>query len=236
MKILLAVIFIAHFPVHAQESNANDKAAPNSGRLVWFVATDIPENVANPTKVMSGKKLSEITLSKNYVSNPVKIPEDGIVSLVREAPNPEKPGETLFITLAQAQIAADVNQALVILVPYPEPKGDRVFVSKVQNLADFKGGDWLFLNLTTSDIGIQFGEDKTLVKSGGVGIRNARELKSNMDVPLAYNYRLAGEKEWKLITATTVVVMPTRRELCIFSPNPHNGRISYHGVTFPVQQ
>ncbi len=235
MRIILAAILFACLPVNAQESAANDKTAPNSGRLAWFIAIGIPESVANPVKVLSGKNLFEITLSKNYVSDPVKIPEDGIVRIVREAPNPEKPGETLFVTLAEAQIAKDVGQALVILVPYPEPKGERVFGTKVQNLADFKGGDWLFLNLTTSEIGIQFGEDKTLVKSGGVGIRSARDLKSNMDVPLAYNYRLPGEEKWNLLTATTVVVMPTRRELCIFSTNPRNGRISYHGVTFPVQ-
>lgn len=235
MRTILAAIFFACLTVQAQESAAPDKAAPDSGRLVWFIATGIPESVANPVKVLSGKKLSEITLSKNYVSDPVKIPEDGIVRIVREAPNPDKPGETVFVTLAQAQVAQNVGQALVILVPYPEPKGDQVFATKVQNLADFKGGDWLFLNLTTSEIGIQFGEDKTLVKSGGVGIRSARDLKSNMDVPLAYNYRRPGEEKWNLLTATTVVVMPTRRELCIFSPNPHNGRISYHGVTFPVR-
>ncbi len=52
---------------------------------------------------------------------------------------------------------------------------------------------------------------------------------------LSYNYRLPQEKEWKNITSSTVVVMPTRREICIFSADPEYGSITYHGVTFPVE-
>lgn len=37
-----------------------------------------------------------------------------------------------------------------------------------------------------------------------------------------------------LLRASPVVLLPTRREICIFSWDPRFGRIDYHGLTFPV--
>lgn len=110
-----------------------------------------------------------------------------------------------------------------------------MFGAKVQSLAGFKGGDWLYLNLTNADIGIELGASRMIVKPGAVSIQGAPNLAEAVNMPISYNYRAPGDDEWKLITSSTVVVMPTRREICVFSADPKFGRISYHGVTFPVE-
>jgi len=49
------------------------------------------------------------------------------------------------------------------------------------------------------------------------------------------HYYLAAEKKWKMITSTTVVVQPTRREICVFSWDAKRKRIDYQGATFPIE-
>lgn len=218
-------------PVFAQEN----EAAKASARSAWFIYTQLPDGVENPVKVMAGKDIAEMTLSKRSAGGPVKIPADGILRIVKEVPHPEEAGKTTHVILAQALVPQGVNKALVILIPLEKPEGGMVFGAKVQDLAGFRGGDWLYLNLTNADIGIQLGAEKQIVKPGGLSIQSARNLSEAANMAITYNYRPAEEKEWRMLTSSTVVVMPTRREICIFSADPRSGRVAYHGITFPVE-
>lgn len=230
--VLLALLFpLCSSPLFAQQ----DEPSRATARSAWFIYTALPDEVENPVKVMSGKEITELTLSKRSAAGPVKIPADGILRIVKERPHPENAGEMIHVALAEAMVPKNVSKALVILIPLSEPKGDLVFGAKVQNLAGFKGGDWLYVNLTNADIGIELGASKMVVKPGAISIQGAPNLAEAVNMPISYNYRAPGEKEWKLITSSTVVVMPTRREICIFSADPRYGRISYHGITFPVE-
>jgi hypothetical protein len=234
MRNTLLSLLLPIFPgllIAQQEQTA--EIAPS--RSAWFIYTTLPDNLENPVKVLSGKDISDLTLSKRSAVGPVKIPADGILRIVKEAPHPQEAGKIIHLTLAQALIPKGVNKALVILAPLPKPNGDLLFRSTTQDLAGFKGGDWLYLNLTNADIGIQLGEQKSIIKPGIVSIRSARNLDKPTNMPISYNYRLPGKQEWKLLTASTVVLMPTRREICVFSVDPQFGRISYHGITFPVE-
>lgn len=229
---LLLSLFAA--PLSAQEEQVQE--VPNApARSAWFIYTSLPEGLENPVKILSGKEITELTLSKRSASGPVKIPADGILRIIKEAPHPEETGKTIHLTLAQILVPKGMNKALVILAPLPKPDGDLLFGSKTQDLAGFRGGDWLYLNLTTADIGIQLGSERSIVKPGGVGIRSAGNLDKPTNMTISYNYRPPGEKEWKLLTSSTVVLMPTRREICIFSADPRFGRITYHGITFPAE-
>lgn len=207
---------------------------PKGGRVAWIAYTTLPDEVENPVKILAGKDITRLTLSMQMPSGPVRIPADGILRLIKEVPDPREAGKTTHVTLAQAAIPENVNKALVILVTLPKPKGDLLFASKVQNLADFKGGDWLFLNLTSAEIGVQLGADKLAIKPGGTEIQRLTNLTKATSMPVSLNYRLPPAKEWQHITASTVAAMPSRREICIFSMHPEYGNITYNGITFPV--
>ena len=233
-NVLVALHFLlcAFVPLSAQEEEDTRKP---TGRTAWFMYTALPEGVENPIKVMSGKEIIEVTLSKRTVSQPVRIPGDGILRVVREEPDPKDATQVVYKVLAQALVAEEVGKALIILMPLAKPQGDLLFQTKVQDLAGFKGGDWLFMNLTNADIGIQLGANKLTIKPAGLHIHNTPGLSKPTSTPISYNYRIPGEKEWELISASTIALMPTRREICIFSADTEFGRISYHGITFPVE-
>ncbi len=235
MKIALFVfhfVVCVVFPLFAQEE---DDARKPAGRTAWFIYTALPEGFENPIKVMSGADIIEVTLSKRSVSQPVKIPADGILRVVREEPDPKDASKVVHRVLAEALVTEGVGKALIILMPLAKPQGDLIFNAKVQDLAGFKGGDWLFMNLTNADVGIQLGTNKLKIKPAGQHIHNTPGLTEPTSTSISYHYRIPGKKEWELISASTIALMPTRREICLFSADPRFGRIDYHGITFPVE-
>ena len=50
-----------------------------------------------------------------------------------------------------------------------------------------------------------------------------------------YEFYHPERKKWKMLTASTVVLRPTRREICIFNKGSRLGNIKKHKILFPVQ-
>lgn len=219
-----------------QEEEKVEEKVEERGRRAWFVATSIPEDLENPVKVMSGKDLSEVLLSKRSIGLPVKISKDGVMRVVREVPNPEAPGEVKYEILAEALIAEGIKEALVILVPLREPKDGTVFGVKVQDLSKFKGGDLLYMNLTQTTIKVQLGRETIGLRKGAVRVHNVQQLAKPENRTISYHRYDEEKKKWELISASTIVIYPTRREICIFSWDHSFDRVDYHGVTFPVAE
>ncbi len=231
---ILLILVVGGGLLQAQETK-DDKQKKPAGRLAWFVATSIPDNLENPISVMSGAEISQVTLSKRSPSQPVKVPSDGIIRLVRKVDNPKDPTKPAYIILAQALVPDGVGKSLIILGPVPKKEGsDLVFRTKIQDLAGFKGGDYLFMNLTTLKIAVQLGEKKIGLKPGDTSICDAESPSSATNKPISYHYFDETESKWKLISASTVVVQPTRREMCVFSWDVDNDRVDYTGITVPV--
>lgn len=229
---LLAPLLAAVLPLHAQDgAEENDKP---SGRRAWFVATAIPDGLDNPVKILTGTQVTELTLSRRMASEAVAIPPDGIIRLVKPAPDPVAPGEVPFVTLAQVTIPESVGEALVILVPGPPEDAPQVFRTRVQNLALFKGGDTLYMNLTKARVAVKVGDKNIPLNPGAVRIFEAPRLTEPVNTPISYHFFHPAREQWKLLSASTVVMQPTRREICIFSWDPRFNRIDYHGITFPV--
>ncbi len=220
-------------PLIAQD---DDKHEPRQakGRVAWFVYTSMPEGLENPVSVMTGKDIIQLTLSKRSPSDPVKIPADGILRIVRKIENPKDPAKPTYQTLAQATIPDGVGKALIILVPVVKTDSGLLFRAKVQDLATFKGGDYLYLNLTTLNVGVELGKTSIEIKPGETKIFDAPVLDKATNVPVRYSFYHPTEKQWKMLSASTVVLRSTRREICIFSWDPRFGRVDYHGITFPV--
>jgi hypothetical protein len=198
------------------------------------VATGIPEEIENPVDVLTGKDITKVTLARRLASEPVKIPADGVLRIIRRVENPQDPTKPPFLTLAEARIPESIQKALVILIPCPKEEAPKVFHTRVQNLASFNGGDTLYLNLSNVNIGVRLGETNLSLKPGEVRIHRAPTLTGPVNTPVSYHFFHPGQQQWKLLSASTVVLYPTRRELCIFSWDPRFQRVDYLGITFPV--
>lgn len=232
----LLVLVIGILNVSAQDDGTAEAATPK-GRVVWIATTSIPDDLENPAMLLVNNKPRSITLSKRMSSGPIKIPQDGIIRMVRENPDQDSPDAPPYLTLAQARIPENVNKALVILIPVAKkPGSDLMFQSKVQSLAGFKGGDNLYMNLTNVDVAVKLGDKSLRVKPGKYEIWQSPTLAKSTTMPVSYHYYHPVQEAWKLLSASTVVVRPTRREICIFSWDERYQRVRYHGVTFPVGQ
>jgi hypothetical protein len=240
MKLLysaLAVVSIGFHPLFAQEDSGDGAKKRGAGRLAWFVASSIPENLENPVKVMTEGKITEVLLSTRQSSDPVKIPADNVISLVKEIEGPKDPSKPPYHILAKATIPEQYQKVLIVLVPTGKAPGEGLaYQSKVENLADFKGGDYYFLNLTKANVAVRMGSEKLTLKPGETTISRASALTESVNTPISYHFFHPVKEQWLLISASTVVRMPSRREICVFSWDERFQRISYKGITFPVTQ
>lgn len=222
---------------------AQERAGPESpvtkeakGRVAWLAYTSLPKDLENPVTVMTDTKITPVTLSARMVSGPIKIPADGIIRIVRKVPNLDDPEKSTYLTLAQAFVPDGVAKALVILILLPKPKDDLVFRTQVQDLTSFTGGDNLYMNLTDMDIAVELGKTALPIKPGQTSIFHAPTLDKPTNVPVRYSYFQPIKKKWQMISASTVALRSTRREICIFSWDLNYGRIDYRGITFPVTE
>lgn len=219
----------------AQDPAAGDPPRQARGRVAHMVYTSMPEGVENPVKVMTGTDVVSLELSKRMASEPVKIPADGILRIVRPVAGPADPAKPAFLTLAQAVVPEGIDKALIILIPIPKkPGSDLVFRTEIQDLAAFKGGDFLCLNLTNLNVQVEMGKEKLILKPGEKQIFDAPALAQPANVPTRYSFFQPVEKKWKMLSASTIVLQSTRREICIFSWDASLERVDYHGITFPV--
>ena len=228
------LLLLGACPVLAQKAE-NGQAKKAGGRLAWIVSVAIPDEIDNPAKFMAGKDIAEVMLSKRSVGVPVKIPKDGLIRMVRMIPDPQDPTKQTYESLAEARIPESVNKALVILVPTKKKAGSSLlFATKVQDLAAFRGGDTLYLNLSPMSIMVQLGEEKIPLRKGETRITKAPTSAKAVNKAVSYSFFDPAKDKWKLLGASTVVVRPTRREICIFSWDSRYDRLDYHGITFPV--
>ena len=237
MKSILTCLLACLFPLDpltAQEPPAEGQRPPR-GRLAHLVATGIPEGLENPVKVLSGTEVVEVTLSKRNTTEPVKIPADGVIRIVREAGAPAASGKPSYLTLARATVPESAANALVILIPVAKKAGsDQVFRSEIHDLAGFNGGDFLYLNLTNLNIKVEMGKDTLPLKPGETRIYDSPSLAQPVNMPTRYSFMHPVQKKWRMLSASTIVLQSTRREICIFSWDPKLERVDYHGLTFPV--
>jgi hypothetical protein len=238
MKNLLFCLCLSVFatsPLLAQEQGGAEPRQAK-GRLAWFVYTSVPEGLENPVSVLSGKNITQVVLSKLSPSDPVKIPADGILRIVRKIENPADPDKPKYLTLAQATVPETVTNAMVILMPVAKNPNGLLFRAKVQDLAALKGGDSMFLNMTNLKIGIELGTSKMVVEPGEAKTHNPLGGSKSVSLPIRLSYFNPNLKEWAMITASTVALYSTRRELCIFNWDTRFNRVDYESITFPVTQ
>jgi hypothetical protein len=217
------------------QTETGEKKPESTGRLAWFACLSKPEGLENPVKVLVGEKLTELELPEFMTSEAVKIPDDGMIRIVRVTPDPADEGKPKYIVLAAANIPVGVHEALVILDRIPQPAGDLLFRSKVQDLAAFKGGDRLYINLSDTNIRVSLGKATVPIRPREARIYESPKLANPENMPVMYEFYHPIRKEWKILTASTVVIRPTRREIFVFNNGTRPGNIKKHGILFPVQ-
>jgi hypothetical protein len=232
---LTCVLFFGILPLAGQSDSGGEKPKKHA-RSAWFACLSaIPAGLENPIKVAGGTDLTEIELQEFMTSDPVKIPADGILRIVRPVPDPEDPTKTKYLILASAKVPENVREALVILAPLPKPEGDLIFAAKIQDLASFKGGDRLYINLSAEQIRVRLGTDTVTVAPGQSDIYESPAIAKPTNVPIMYEFYAPKDKKWKMISASTIVLRPTRREIFVFNSGTRPGNVKKHGILFPVQ-
>ena len=232
LHILLALSAVVH--AMAQEERVEDKPQEPKGRLAWFIYTRMPDDMENPVSVMIDKDIVPVALSKRSSSDPVKVPADGILRVVRKVEKPKDPDKPEYLTLAQALVPEKVEQSLIILTPVaPNPEG-LVFECRVIDLAGFTGGSILYLNMTQKEVSVELGKTKTIIKPDDSKIFNDPAISEPTSMAISYSYYHPEKKEWKTLSSSTIAFYPKRREICLFSWDPRYERIDYHGISFPA--
>ncbi len=234
-KLLLYLCFlpVGMLPVAAQSGPDAEKREP-AGRSAWFACLAKPEGLEDPVKILAGEKITELELPEFMASEAVKIPADGILRIVRPIPDPEDPAKTKYLILAEVKIPESVREALILLDPLTEPEGDLLFRAKVQDLAKFKGGDRLYINLSNTNIRVRLGKTTVPVAPGQANIYECPKLADPRNMPIMYEFYHPVRKEWKILTASTIVLRPTRRQIYVFNNGSRIGNIRKHGIIFPL--
>jgi hypothetical protein len=92
----------------------------------------------------------------------------------------------------------------------------------------------MYLNMTNLKVGVKLGESNILINPGENKIHKSTNNSEPTNVAVSYSFFHPEKNEWKVLSASTIVLYPTRREICIFSWDPRFKRMDYHGITLPV--
>jgi hypothetical protein len=176
-----------------------EKAKEVSGRKAWLVATSMPDDVSNPLKILSNNELHEVKIYLRSIVHPVKVDDTGIVRAVKEIVSDN--GQVSYENLSLSTLPEGVREALIVLVPRKDGAAGLRFNSKVIDLAEFKGGGCLYVNLVGTKIGIVVGEHKALVKPGEMKFINALGEKEKEAKLVSFFYEVPKEEEWKLMNS-----------------------------------
>lgn len=205
-----------------------------SGRRAWIIATSLPDGVKSPATVLAGGEFSEVRLSKRSVGKAIKVPKDGPIQVVK--PFVTEDGEPSYEILVSVAIPEGIRESLVILTPAPNLKPPLKFMARVVDLDDFRGGNALFVNNTNLEIGVALGARKTSINAGKIQIVDMGGFSGSKNVAVSYHFRLPEQKKWNLISASTVVLRSSIREILVFGYDATLGQVDYHGITFPVAE
>lgn len=238
-KMTLFVGLIAAASAGPVGSREESPLTDEKQRKVTIACVGMPEGLSNPLLLKNRDDQVEVILSRGMSSGPYRMPASGRFELLREiaSPGPDQPG---FIPVAIADLPPGINNALLILIPQVKPDIDKpggAFRVLIRDLDAFKGGEYLFMNLASSPVAVDFGGQRMALRPGGSQIARAAEPGGEpVNVPTSYfrkNLQAPGEP-WKRISSSTLVAYPTRREICLFYGD--GDRVRYCGLTIPVSE
>lgn len=201
------------------------------------VAPESPESLWMAFKKKSTVNLVEIPLSTRSPGQPVKLsPGNTRVILGQKTGNEETPIEAQAIV----NVPAEVRRGIALLIPNGKKQGLR-YHAHVIDEADYKYGDVYLLNLTTNPFQVRIAGRKINLTKGKSYIYKPsnREKAVNAPVQIYCKFSNTGTtiEKWRLVTASTWRLRPTRKEFCVFYWNTQMGRPAIKALTaFPPVQ
>jgi len=183
--------------------------------------------------VFSDKKLHKIPIHLRSIGNAVPVDETGLVCAVKEIT--DENGEINYLNHSQSTVPEGLQEPLIVLEPKTDENDGLKFRSKVIDLSKFKKGGCLYINLTSTKIGITIGDHKTVVTTGGMKFINPLDQQKKNDVlPVRFFYEVPKESkdEWKLMTSSKMAIYESRREICIFYYNEAIENVDFRGIPF----
>ena len=225
----LLLALVSHLVAQGVPAQANEEA----GRRAWLVAAHMPKDVPNPLSVFSDKAFHQVPMHLRQVHEAVPVDEAGVVRVVKSEVGAD--GKVKHLPLAVAQLGKGVREALIVLVPDNNEDG-LAFRAEVIDLAKFKKGGCLFVNLVKTKVGVTIGDHKAVVNPGDINFINALGDERKKVVPARFFFEIPKklDPEWKLMTAANIALFNTRREITVFFFNPEIENVDFRGITFPV--
>ena len=92
----------------------------------------------------------------------------------------------------------------------------------------------MFLNMTNLRIGVELGKTNILIEPGQIKAHNPLGSSNSVSIPIRLSYFHPERNEWAMITASTVALYSTRRELCIFNWDKQFNRVDFESITLPM--
>lgn len=208
--------------------------SPDRPRQAWFVVASMPEGIENPVQVMIGDRVHEVALAKRRASDPVRLSSGAEVRIAAGSTDPDQVEEATTI-LARTCVPESVRQALIVLAPTRSPdENTPPLDALVVDLAEFENGSFLFVNRTLTDIRVELGDREATAEPDRAIVTGLPDLSEAVSAAITYSHYDREHEVWRQLGASTVVVLPSRRELCIFTQKGEFSRIDYHGVQFPA--
>lgn len=226
----LPALILGCLAITCQARAQTAEAEAPKERQAWIMATSLPAGMESPIHVLIGDKLTEVEIMKRALGNPIKVTRDGLFHVVK--PDTDDGGAPKHKRLASVKIPGGFTKSLVILFPVPDLPPPLRFRAQVIDLDQFRGGDALFINLTSAEIGVALGDKRATLKPAGIERIGFGNFEGKKNATISYHYRQVGEKTWNLISASTAMLVSDRREILIFTYDDELEQISYHGITF----
>lgn len=207
----------------------------DKSRTAWIISSDIPKGINNPIILRIGDTFTEIILSKRGPSEPINIPTDGMIGILQKTDAAAGSDKTGYLSLSEVRIDSGINQALIVLTPDFKNPEQPVFQNKVQDLASFNNGEWLYINTTKFSVKVEMNDDKLVIGPEASSILKAKVSAESTKMTMSYLPDANNADDWKIISSSNVAIYDTRREICIFSWDERYKRINYHGITFSAK-
>ncbi len=202
---------------------------------VWFACiTELKGGLSSPISIVSDKRKFQVELPNFQVSESVKL-KSGNFRITRSLPKTFELEEIKRLTLCKVKIPANMSRALVLLQPIVDSKGRSSYTAKVQRMSNFKGGDRLYVNLSDYEMKVSIGAKTVRVAPSRSAMYGAPDLHNeSKSVPIMHELFHPKKKKWIKAFASTTVLRPKRRRICVFRNGRRMAKIKKHYLLFTV--
>lgn len=176
--------------------------------------------------VIGEKKTIKVETPGNELSPAYEVPQLETI-IVGETSQNEK-GEDVFQVYGRAE-AIGASKQIILLFRKGKKNSDGFVVMPINgDLVNFKGGSYVFFNVSKSNVGVVIGDKKMALKPGQRELLSPQPDHENGICQVTLSYQI-GDR-WKTFMDTRWPVNENYRSLVFFYQNPENGRLGVYPI------